>query len=215
MIRIRRTNEVGRRCGVWGQELDFPPIEIAAGDSGLVFRLFWRAKRRYSREPVRDRLEAADTETQQLRVQLRAAQSRAAELEAMQAEWVRLRDQARALEMQVSETAELQARLESSQAKAGELEAVCAERDQWLAKVQSLRTKLASNSAEQGWARESDLERALAEATAAHERAVADSRSRWESEQQALQARLEQESQAHDAAAQAVRTQGPQKPADG
>jgi pSer/pThr/pTyr-binding forkhead associated (FHA) protein/chromosome segregation ATPase len=157
-----------------------------------------------SADQFRDRLREADTETQQLRMQLQAAESRVAEWEAMQAECVRLRDESRALGRQVAETADLQARLDAAQARVRELEAVCAERDQWQAQAQDLQTRLASNPAEQGWARVTELEQALAEAATTHESAVAEARGCWESERQALEARLEQQRQAQDETTQAA-----------
>src|SRR5262249_6720321 len=69
-----------------------------------------------------------------------------------------------------------------------ELHAAQLERDRLLTEHQS-----SMQLAEQASARVTDLERALAEATAAHENALAEARASWESERQALQTQLEQE----------------------
>jgi pSer/pThr/pTyr-binding forkhead associated (FHA) protein len=95
-----------------------------------------------------ERLRVADAETEQLRVQLRAADSRLSELEPIHAECVRLRDEARALGFQLAEATGLQARLEAAEASASELDVVCAERDHWQIEVQTLQTRLASEVAE-------------------------------------------------------------------
>jgi chromosome segregation ATPase len=94
------------------------------------------------------RLRNAGAKTERLRVQLRTAESRQAELETVRAECDRLSEQARALEVQVAEMAALQARLEAAEASAGELDVVRGERDRWLAEAQDLQARLATNSAE-------------------------------------------------------------------
>jgi chromosome segregation ATPase len=183
------------------------------------------------------RLHNAGAETERLRVQLRAAQSREAELETVRAERDRICAQVRTLEVQVTEVAVLQARLEAAEASARELDVVRGERDRSLAEAQDFQSRLAANSAdqeqlgrlaadlqaahverdrlqseqqtcrqsaEQVRARVSDLERALTEATTAHETALEEARARWESERQALEARLELERQTHSGAVQAA-----------
>jgi DNA repair exonuclease SbcCD ATPase subunit len=171
-------------------------------------------------------LRNAGAETEQLRAQLQAAESRRAELEAVRADCDRLREQARALETQAAVVTDLQSRLEAAETSARELDAVRCERDRWQAEVRNQQARLASNgadqeqlrrlaadlqaaemerdglqtelrSAEQARTRLIELERALTEATAAHESALAAARGSWESERQSLAANLERERQTH------------------
>src|SRR5262249_24762668 len=58
------------------------------------------------------------------------------------------------------------------------------------------------HSAERAWARVSELERTLTEATAAHEKTLEEARARWASERQALEALFEQDRQARNGAVQ-------------
>ena len=176
-------------------------------------------------------------ELEQARERLRNAEVFKQELADSHGECVRLRDQVRVLEILVSEAASLQTRLEVAEARASELEAVCAERDGWQAEAQTLQARLASlctepeqferlgadlhaahlerdrmhteqqaslHLLEQARSRIFDLERALSDATLAHERAVAEAHGGWELERQTLEARLEQERQANSEAAQAA-----------
>jgi pSer/pThr/pTyr-binding forkhead associated (FHA) protein len=141
-----------------------------------------------------------------------------------QTECDRLREQARALEGQVAELAGLRARLEAAEASARELEAVRGERDRWQAEVQNLQDRHAADlpaaqaerdrlrtdeqtarlAAEQASARVTELERALEEAAAGHETALALASTGWESDRQALVAQHEQERQSHHEAHQAA-----------
>jgi pSer/pThr/pTyr-binding forkhead associated (FHA) protein len=101
-----------------------------------------------------DQLRAADADSEHLRVQLRVAESKTAELEAMYAECDRLREQTHTLEIQLAEAADLQARLETAQASAHELQAVCAERDQWRSEREELRQQLEAAQQQHGEERE-------------------------------------------------------------
>ncbi len=134
-----------------------------------------------------DGLEAQVAGMAFLQVQLEAAEARACELDVVREE----RDRWQA------ETQALQARLASDSADreqlgrlAADLHAAQAERDQLQTEEHTSR-----HSAEQAGARVSDLERALTEAAAAHETALAEARACGASERQALAAYLEQERQ--------------------
>ncbi len=101
-----------------------------------------------SADRLRAQLQDAGAGTERLQVQLRAAESQMVELEAVLAERDRLREQARALEVQVAGMAALKARLEAAEASAGELDVVRGERDRWQAEARTLQARLASDSAD-------------------------------------------------------------------
>jgi chromosome segregation ATPase len=131
-----------------------------------------------------------------LQTQLEAAEARGRELKVIRGE----RDSWQA------EVQNLQARLAADSADreqlgrvAADLHAAQVDRDRLQTEQQTSR-----HSAEQALARVSDLERALTEAAAAHETALAEARARWEAERQALEANLERERQTHDEAIQAA-----------
>jgi pSer/pThr/pTyr-binding forkhead associated (FHA) protein len=93
---------------------------------------------------------------------------------------------------------------------AADLQAAAAERDRLHSEHQTSR-----ESAEQAWAKVSELERSLTESAAAHEAALAEANTHRESERRALEAELTRERQARDDAVQAaardaqVQTRGP------
>jgi pSer/pThr/pTyr-binding forkhead associated (FHA) protein len=131
-----------------------------------------------------------------LQARLEAAEASERELDAVRGERDRWHAEAR----------DLQARLASAESDreqlgrlAADLGAAQAERDRLQAEQQTSR-----HSAEQALARVSELERALTEAAAAHEAALAQVRAGWESERQALKADLERERQTHEGGDQAA-----------
>jgi chromosome segregation ATPase len=181
---------------------------------GLQAELNQTRGRLQDTEVLRQQLPDTQTECAQLRQQARVLEIQVAEaadlkarLEAAQASSVRElecvcaeRDQWQA------EVQRLQARLagDSDQQEhlarlAAELHAAHEERERLYSQQQA-----SFHLAEQANARVSDLEQALADATAAHERAVAETRAGWESERQALETRLEQERQTRSEATQAA-----------
>jgi pSer/pThr/pTyr-binding forkhead associated (FHA) protein len=135
-----------------------------------------------SADRLRAQLQDACAGTERLQVQLRAAESRVAELDSVLAECDRLRDQARALEVQVAGMAVLKARLQAAEARAGELDSVRGERDRWQAEVQTLQARLATDSA--------DREQPVRPTEALHAAQV--ERDRLKTEQQASQNLAEQ-----------------------
>jgi chromosome segregation ATPase/pSer/pThr/pTyr-binding forkhead associated (FHA) protein len=146
------------------------------------------AERERLREQVRA-LEIHVAEMAGLQARLQTAEGSAAELESVRGE----RDRWHA------EAHNLQARLAAEPADQQELDRLLAEvqagqteRDQLQAEHQTAR-----HSAEQACARVSELERVLAEAAAAREKALEEARAFWETERQALEARLHMEAQTH------------------
>jgi pSer/pThr/pTyr-binding forkhead associated (FHA) protein/chromosome segregation ATPase len=104
---------------------------------------------------IQDELAKSHEESRSLRAELDQAHQRLTDAEVFgqqladsHGECFRLRDQVRALEIQVVEAASLQDRFDAAQASASQLEAVCAERDQWQEEAQTLKTRHASLSAE-------------------------------------------------------------------
>jgi hypothetical protein len=144
-------------------------------------------------------LRDADAEMERLRTQLRVAESRQAELESVRGECDRLREQGRALEVQIADMVGLQARLEAAEASARELDAVRSERDRLQTEQQT-----SQQTSGQALTQIAGLERALAEAATAHETALEEARARWESERQALEARLALGHQTHEGTVQAA-----------
>jgi pSer/pThr/pTyr-binding forkhead associated (FHA) protein/predicted nucleic acid-binding Zn-ribbon protein len=196
------------------------PVQPAADTSESQRRL---PQDQGSLEPaatdVSVRIAALQAELDQARKRHRDAEVLREQQADSQVEYERLREQARALEVQVAKMAGLQTRLEAAEASARELDFVRDERDRWQTEAQNLQKRLASNSAEQeqlgclaanlhaaqverdrlqaeqhtsqhsadqAWARVSDLERSLAEAVAVHEKSLKEARACWESERQAL-----------------------------
>ena len=141
-------------------------------------------------------LEAQLVETASLQERLETADAGARELEVVRGE--RNRWQAEAQELQ-AKLASAASDREQFGRLAADLDAANAERDRLRAEQQTSR-----DSAEQATARVSDLERALTEAAAAHETALAAARAGWESERQVPEAHPERERPTDDAAVQAA-----------
>jgi pSer/pThr/pTyr-binding forkhead associated (FHA) protein/chromosome segregation ATPase len=142
-----------------------------------------------------------------LQGRLEAAEAGGRELDAVRGERDRWQAEARDLQAKLASAASDREQLGRL---AADLDAARAERDRVQAEHQSSR-----GSAELATARAADLERALAEAAAAHEATLAQARAAWESERQAPEARPEQERPTDDAAVQAaIRTVQAQVAAD-
>ncbi len=141
-------------------------------------------------------LEIQVAETASLQTRLEVAEARARQLEAACVE----RDQWQ------SEAQTLQTRLASLSAEQEQLDRLGADLQAALLEQERMQTEQQASLhlLEQAHARISDLERALTDATAANERAVAEARGGWESERQTLEARLEQQRQTASEAAQAA-----------
>ncbi|SRR5579883_462548 len=135
------------QCNI--QALKRQLTEMQVEHAQLCARVPELEERANSADQLGDRLRSAYAETDQLRIQLRAVESRIAELETVGAECDRLREQTRAFESQIAEAAGLQSRLGTAEARALELDAICAERDRWQAEALALQAKLASNAANQ------------------------------------------------------------------
>src|SRR5262249_34635544 len=105
----------------------------------------------------------------------------------------------------LAETQDLQTRLASHSVDQEQLGRLAADLHAAEVERDRLRTdqQTSQHSAEQAWARVSDLERALRETAAAHATVFEEIHARWESERQALEARLELARQTQDGAIQA------------
>jgi pSer/pThr/pTyr-binding forkhead associated (FHA) protein/chromosome segregation ATPase len=166
-----------REIEALGQQL----ADIHAKHEHLSSRVPDLEERANSADRLWDQIRTAGAETEQLRVQLRAAESQATELEIARAECDRLREHVHSLESQSVEAAALQSRLETAEASALDRDGVRAERDQWHAEAQTLQDEIISHSAErQEWQRR--LEAAQQELIAEREAG------------RAMRERLEQES---------------------
>ncbi|HEY7326481.1 MAG TPA: FHA domain-containing protein [Gemmataceae bacterium] len=165
-------------------------------------------------EVLRQQLPDSQTECAQLHQQVRVLEIQVAEAADLKARLeVAQASSVRELEIVCAERDQWQAEVQTLQARltgdsdqqehlarlAAELHAAHEERERLYTQQQA-----SFHLAEQAKARVSDLERALADATAAHERTVAGTRAGWESERQALETRLEQERQRLSEATQAA-----------
>ena len=178
-----------------GSEIERLRVQLRAAESQQAELEIVRAECDGLREQARA-LEVQVAEMAGLQARLEAAEASVRELEVLRGERDRWQ----------SEAQDLQARLESASAVqeqpdrlAADLHAAQMERDQLLTEQQ-----MSQHLAEQARVQVSDLERALAEAAAAHETALEEAHSRWESERQALNDRLELEGQSRDRAVQAA-----------
>jgi pSer/pThr/pTyr-binding forkhead associated (FHA) protein len=169
--------------------------------------------------------------TPEFQAELDAARERQREVEALrqqladrQAECDRLREQVGELEVGVAGMAVLQAQLETVEARASELDSVRAERDRWQTETRDLQARLAADlhaarmeqdrlqaeqqesrhSAEQAWARVSELEHTLEEMAKGHTTTLDDARASWKSERQELEACFAQERQTHAGATESA-----------
>jgi pSer/pThr/pTyr-binding forkhead associated (FHA) protein/chromosome segregation ATPase len=139
-------------------------------------------------------LEADVTEMAVLQARLEAAEARAAELDIVRAERDRWQTQIQALQDRLASDA---AEREQLDRLVADLRAAEVERDRLQTEQQA-----SLHSAEQAWARVSELERTLTEAMAVHEKTLEEAHARWASERQALEALFEQERQARNGAVQ-------------
>jgi pSer/pThr/pTyr-binding forkhead associated (FHA) protein len=154
-----------------------------------------------SADRLADRLREADAETERLRQQVRVLELRVTEADDLIARLESAEADARNLEEVRSERDHWQVEAQTLRNRIAsdmvererfvrvteELLAVQDERDRLLAEQQ---TSVQQDKQES--ARAADLERALAEATDAHEKALSEERARWESERQALKTLIEQ-----------------------
>jgi chromosome segregation ATPase len=164
-------------------------------------------------EVLTQQLPDSQTECAQLRQEARVLEIQVAEAAEIKARLEAAQASVRDLEIVCTERDQWQAEVQILQARlagdsdqqehlarlAAELHAAHEERERLYTEQQE-----SFHLAEQAKARVSDLERALADTTAAHESAVAETRAGWESERQALEARLEQERQTLSEATQAA-----------
>ena len=162
-------------------------------------------------ELLKQQLAEREAECIQFREQSRVLEIQAAELaelktrlEAAQTDAGKLEDVCTERDHWQAETQTLRNRIASELVEreqldrlSADLHAVQVERDRLLAEQQT-----SLHRAEEAWARVSDLERALTDATASHETTVTEERARWESERQALKTLIEQAGETRQRSAQ-------------
>lgn len=166
-----------------------------------------------STDRLADRLRETEVETERLRHQVRVLELRVAEADDLIARLESAESDAGNLEEVRSERDHWQVEAETLRNRIAselvereqlvrlteELLAVQAERDRLLAEQQT-----SAQQENQEFVRASDLERALAEANAAYEKALSEERAGWESERQALKTLIEQARTADHNSAQAM-----------
>jgi pSer/pThr/pTyr-binding forkhead associated (FHA) protein/chromosome segregation ATPase len=202
----------GAAPALTGPLADRSATEVSIRVPALQAELEPARQRQRDAEALREQLADSQAECERLREQARVLEAQVAEMARLQAQFEAAEATARQLDVVraerdrwQAESQALQAGLESASADreqlgrlAADLRAAQVERDRLRTEHQA-----SLHSAEQARVRVGHLERALQEATEASETALAEARTGWESERQALAARLEQERQAYAEAAEA------------